>query len=130
MAAGGSFDLSNVTLASPVNGTTVALPCTFQWAPRAALPSDRDVLNIYDPHGDLDWYGDPPGPTGSYTLMALPPGVTAGSECRWCVAVLAPDGGEGFSWTHAVTFSGASSDGIPARRVQNGDEERGTRHLP
>jgi hypothetical protein len=67
--AGGDFDIANVLPVSPTSGATVALPCTFQWTPRLAAPTDSYSFILFDPNsGDLLFSSPALGYVSTYTL--------------------------------------------------------------
>jgi hypothetical protein len=98
-AAGGSFDLANITLAAPAPGSSLPLPVTFQWNVRPATPSDSYEFNINDYSvGSGEWWSPHLGYAGQYRLAALPPGLTYPNTFSWYPAVYGPDGGYGESY--------------------------------
>jgi hypothetical protein len=112
----GNFDLGDVTLVAPPDGSFIDLPYTFQWNVRSSTPTDSYELDLYDStDGNPSWWTDPAlGYTGSYTLNSLPPGFTTNTEYTWEVWVYSPDGGFGISYEfYAVTFTSA---GLAAER--------------
>ena len=107
-AAGGDFDIANISLVSPEHGATTSLPQMFQWTRRSATTSDSYEFNLFDPtDNDPWWWTDPAlGYVGSYTLDSLPAEFSAGTEYGWNVWVYGPDDGYGVSYYYrGITFS-------------------------
>lgn len=96
----GDFDIANIPLASPVSGSTVALPNQFSWQVRPATSTDSYEFNLLNVStGSPWWYTVPPlGYVNNYTLNNLPAGFTTNTWYGWFVAVYSPDGGYGESY--------------------------------
>ncbi len=118
--AGGDFDIANIPLISPLNGTTIALPYTFQWTPRLGVPSDSYRLEMFAGNGATWWDTPPLGYVGQYALNSLPYGLSYGTRYWWRVWVGAP-GEFCSSFERTVTFSGGT--------VSLEDTVQGPRHL-
>ncbi len=104
----GNFDIGNVYLTAPVSGTQVALPQTFTWTPRAAVPTDSYELAIFDPNnGPANWWASGLGYVGSYDVAAsaLPGSFHTFTPYVWDVWVYAPFDGYGESLYFDITFS-------------------------
>ena len=81
----GDFDIANVELLTPTNAVSVTLPQTFQWTPRAGVPTDNYELAMLQ-DGNY-YYSDPLGYASSFNLTTLPAGFTQGQSCIWTVSV-------------------------------------------
>src|SRR5205085_8047487 len=93
------FDVSNIDLSSPGSGASVALPRDFQWVRRTTVSTDSYLLTIYDPqHATPFVQTSPLGYVNSFTLGALPHGLSNGVQYVWEIWAQAPDGGYGFSY--------------------------------
>jgi hypothetical protein len=89
----------------------VALPCTFQWTPRIATPTDSYSFILFDPNSGYLLFSSPAlGYASTCTLDSLPTGVSPGVEYAWSIKVYGPDRGSGqsLSWPY-VAFSGNSA---------------------
>ena len=115
-----TFDIADVVLSAPLNGSTVSLPYTFAWQRRAHTSSDSYEFDIYDPaDGSPWWYTAHLGYVSSYALSSPPSGFAYNVPYRWEVWVYAPgcsypNGCYGISrqaWN--VTFSAAAGQTQP-----------------
>ena len=105
----GNFDLADVPLVSPGPESIVALPTTFQWNKRAAVPGDSYQFELFDPYGSSDFITPMLGYVDSYTMNSLPAGFTTNQPYGWTVWVNSPDGGYGLSFYYnPVAFSNGS----------------------
>jgi hypothetical protein len=119
---GGEFDIANVFLLSPQNGSTLALPVTFTWQPRG-LPEDTYRLVVFDPLSTDQWVSDDLGDVDSATITGLAPGMVYDKGYGWFVRVYnGPDSyGTSFSY-RLITFpsrQAASPAGTPAGSASN-----------
>lgn len=105
---GGRFDIGDLDLLKPESGAVLALPAVFTWTPRGISGDDYE-FNLLDAAYNYVFWSDPRlGAAGSYTLTALPAGVTAGAKYWWIVWIYAPDGGRGAGRVmRAVSFGTA-----------------------
>jgi CSLREA domain-containing protein len=100
----GDFDIANIELLSPSNGSTVSLPHAFQWTPRPAVPSDSYKFFMTD--GETYHYSAPLGFVGSFTLTTLPAGFSVSQPYYWGIYVFRPDGSYGMSHEgRQITFT-------------------------
>jgi hypothetical protein len=90
IAAGGSFDIANIPQVSPANGANVALPYTFQWTPRAGVPTDNYSLEFWN--STNGWSSPTLGYVSQYTLTSLPTNLSRGTIYYWDVAAIGADG--------------------------------------
>jgi hypothetical protein len=107
IAAGGSFDIANIPQISPANGTNVALPYTFQWTPRAGVPSDNYIFEIWNPDFSYGWASPELGYVSQYTLNSLPSSsFSLATAYYWDVGVVGADGSNcwSFDQKRSVTF--------------------------
>ncbi len=106
-AAGGDADIANISSVAPADNVTVSLPCTFQWTPRAATPSDSYGVYIEGVVVYKSFESGPLGYVSNYTLHSLSPALSAGDQYDWAVVVYTPGGGLGYSRDFRfITFSG------------------------
>ncbi len=103
----GTFDIADITLASPPHGATVTLPQVFQWNVRPATTNDNYGVLFFDPNTNKVLALEPTvGYQNSYTLNALPSSLSFGTPYGWTVYVEWPDGSQGAAyWAYEVTFS-------------------------
>jgi hypothetical protein len=104
--AGGSFDIANIPQVSPPNGANVALPYTFQWTPRAGVPSDNYRIEISKDNWSTWWSGPTLGYVSQYVLNSLPSELSLNTQNKWDVAAFSPDGSWCYSFdqNRTVTF--------------------------
>ena len=116
-----NFDVKNIQLTSPADGSIVPLPQTFNWLNRG-FTNETYVYNLFEPGDGNPWYWtDPLGNTNSFTLNTLPVGFFPGVQYGWNLEVYTPVG-YGASYYYArVTFGGASG-----RVTLNGEPFSGT----
>lgn len=100
-----NFDLQNIVLSSPTSGSSVALPTTFSWVPRATT-SDSYVfvvadVNDYDPAATSAYLGY----VDSFTVTGLPSGFVAGVSYGWWVRAYGPNGYGSSYYYRPVTFT-------------------------
>jgi hypothetical protein len=82
-----SFDIQNVYLTAPADGTTTTLPRTFSWTPRG-ITGDSYQWRLYDLTTDLPYFETPLlGAAGSYLLNFLPTGFSPTGVYGWDVVV-------------------------------------------
>ena len=113
-ASGGNWDIANVSLVSPSDGGTLALPVTFQWTPRG-IAEDNYIWALFD----LDTFAECWGPyqtTGSLTLNSTGfsnCGLSYSVEYGWYVYVIAGNAwsyGYGASYYYrTITFSSTAA---------------------
>ncbi len=111
----GNFDIGDVVLGEPNNGTRRTLPITFYWTKRSQAPSDSYIFYIYEiirndpnpPTYIIKYYTDPLGYVGSYQLFKsqLPADLVSGKLYYWYLTIIGPMGSTGRGGTmHAVAF--------------------------
>jgi hypothetical protein len=108
----GTFDIADVRLDSPFNGTVDALPTTFAWTRRAAVPSDSYAFHLYDYTDSIpEFISASLGYTNSYTLNTLPTSFYPNTTYHWDLYVIPPGGGLftlGWGWSlglRQITFT-------------------------
>ncbi|MFN2198358.1 MAG: hypothetical protein ACK2UW_19720 [Anaerolineales bacterium] len=112
----GDFDIADVALLTPPDGTTVSIPASFTWQRRAATTTDSYAFHLYDdPSLPANEYISPAlGYVSEYALTSLPIGFSTGTPNYWDVFVYPPGGqypdqGWGISLDlYQVTFSSAT----------------------
>jgi hypothetical protein len=112
----GNFDLADTSPVTPAHGSTIALPYTFRWIPRAAPPTDGYELNFYDPNGGSAYFYTYRGYASSYTLNSLPTGFNPNTQYGWYLRVYGPDSGVGSTYGYYVMFSNSGArinDNLP-----------------
>jgi len=103
---GGDFDIADVSLVSPRNGTSQTFPITFNWGRRAAAFADLYQLEFFDASWKVVGMGDISDYTSSSdTLSALPAGMSLGKPYYWTVIVYGPDGYGMPYYARKVTFT-------------------------
>jgi hypothetical protein len=125
----GDFDIANVALLAPADGSTVNLPETFSWTPRPGLQADSYEFNLYE---DCDpdcpvWYTDPRlGYVGQYTLTSLPVNFLFNTQYWWEIWTYSPyDSAYGLSYqAFAVTFSPTAMSTTPSRTISEAQRQR------
>jgi hypothetical protein len=105
-AAGGSFDIANISQVSPSNRADVTLPSTFQWTPRTGVSSDNYFFEIFKPDYSYWWASSDLGYVSQYTLNSLPSSsFSTGTEYYWDVVVVGADSYcYSFDQNRTVTF--------------------------
>jgi len=108
---GGDFDIKDVTLRSPLNGSSVTLPRTFQWDLRG-IPSDHYRLVLVDLVANNIAISSDLGYVNQVTLTSLPSGWPSGRRYYWWVMVCQDAGcsayGNAFeSWAVTIYTSAA-----------------------
>lgn len=102
------FDIANVPLAGPAEGTVSGLPLVFTWTRRPASPSDSYRVEFFDATGTTNFSGSTPlqGYVSSLTLGSLDSSFPLNSPLTWTVTIELADGsyGEAFE-TRTVTFT-------------------------
>ncbi len=86
-----SFDIQNVYLAAPADGTTTALPRAFSWTPRG-ISGDSYQWRLYNASANtsegVPWFETAMlGSASSYTLTFLPTGFSPNGTYGWDVLV-------------------------------------------
>ncbi|MCB0110406.1 MAG: PD40 domain-containing protein, partial [Caldilineaceae bacterium] len=104
---GGSFDIANLPLSAPANGSTQATPVTFRWQSRG-VAGDRYqwFIDATSDFGLCDQAN--PGSNLSFTFTSLDcsfPAVATNTPIPWYVVVYGANGGVGQSQTRTVLFS-------------------------
>ncbi|GEM_PF-6723535 len=86
------FDVADVVLGFPGDGSEVDLPETFTWT-RRPFSSDSYEFNLYDKWGDDWWWTDPPlGYVSQYTLQNLPAYFSLYTPYYWDLWIYTPAG--------------------------------------
>ena len=120
-AAGGDFDIANVSLLSPAAGppVSVSLPVQFTWLPRG-FGNEGYRWMLYDPSSTTSsWTSGDLGDVGAYTLSALPGGVIPGKVYRWYVAVYTGPDSYGTSYFYReVIFPQTAAAKTQGERLQ------------
>jgi hypothetical protein len=102
------FDIANVPLAGPAEGTVSGLPLVFTWTRRPASPSDSYRVELFDATGTTNFSGSTPlqGYVSSLTLGSIDGSFPLNSPLTWTVTIELVDGsyGEAFE-TRTVTFT-------------------------
>lgn len=95
----GSFDLKDIPLVSPSDGSDVNFPETFTWGKRIGFPTDNYVYAVYDA-SDLDPFGttSPLGFVNSVTIFGLPASFEPGKSYTWEMWTVGADGSVGISF--------------------------------
>ena len=132
-AAGGDFDLANVSLSAPQNAATSPLPVAFVWQKRSVSGNAYRFV-FFDPDNNDIWRSDSLGNTDRLTLTSLPEGMMAGKPYGWYVEVWQGDDSYGVSYYYRlVTFTATGSRvfsepmdpiGLGWNRVQRRDDLR------
>ncbi len=106
-ASGGSFEISDITLLSPVDGATITPPYVFQWVRRATASDDYYLNTDQPPHY---WQSSSLGYTNQYSSVTLPDiNLTTGVPSTWSLSVTNPDGSGCSARTErTVTFANTS----------------------
>lgn len=109
---GGDFDIKDVTLRAPSDGSSVTLPYTFRWDLRG-ISSDHYRLVLFDPTSkNLAISGDL-GYVSQVTMTSLPPGWPSGRTYVWWVMVCQDAAcsayGEAFESWYVTIYSGSST---------------------
>jgi hypothetical protein len=79
----GDFDIADITLARPADGSTQKLPTTFTWV-HNVVPGGSYELSLRATDGGSEQYLSPAITTGkSFTLNALPPGFVYDKDYLW-----------------------------------------------
>lgn len=109
---GGDFDIKDITMRAPSDGSSVTLPYTFRWDLRG-ITSDRYRLVLYDPVSkNLAISGDL-GYVNQVTLTGLPSGWPSGRTYVWWVMVCQDTAcsayGEAFESWSVTIYSGSST---------------------
>jgi hypothetical protein len=115
-ASGGNWDIANVSLVSPSNGSILALPVTFQWTPRG-ITGDNYRWSLFDLGTGNDKCWGPYQTGGSFVVDSSgvsPCGIVYGTQYGWFVYVVA-----GNAWTYGygasyyygtITFSDGAAE--------------------
>lgn len=93
----GSFDISNVYLLLPSDGSSVSLPETFHWITRG-ISGDSYALELYGANNSPFARTNALGDVSSVTINSLPSGFSFGTQYYWDILIIAPDGGLGLSY--------------------------------
>lgn len=83
---GGDFDIKDVTMLSPSDGSSVSLPATFSWQLRG-ITSDRYRLVLVDPMNSNAAISGDLGYVSQVTVTSLPSGWPSGRTYIWWVMV-------------------------------------------
>jgi hypothetical protein len=110
---GGDFDIKDVTMRSPSNGSSVTLPYTFQWDLRG-ISSDHYRLVFYDPVDDRAATTSDLGYVNQVTITGLPSGWPSGRTYYWWVRVCQDAScsayGDAFAtWSVTIYFSSGAA---------------------
>lgn len=125
----GIFDIADVVLNSPANGSTTGFPATFTWTRRSATASDSYRFHLYEPSGGLPEYTSAPlGYTSQIILGGIPPGFLFSHDYAWDLYVIPPNGGVpdmGWGWSlgvNRIQFRQPAlvSEGLPSLYTQDG----------
>ncbi len=104
---GGSFDIANLPLHAPADGTTAATPVTFTWQSRGVAGDQYQwFIDAVSDFGLCDQQD--PGDNLSFTFTSLDcsfPSVGTDTPIAWYVLVRGTDGGVGQSQGRTVIFS-------------------------
>lgn len=104
--AGGSFDIANLPLSSPADGSTQAVPTTFTWQSRGVAGDQYQwFIDATSDFGLCDQ--ENPGSNLSFVFNSLDcsfPSVATGTPIAWYVIVHGADGGVGQSQVRTVVF--------------------------
>ncbi len=102
------FDIANVPLAGPAEGTVSGLPLVFTWTRRPASPSDSYRVEFFDATGTTNFSGSTPlqGYVSSLTLGSIDSSFPLNSPLTWTVTIELADGSYGDAFeTRTVTFT-------------------------
>lgn len=112
---GGDFDIKDVTLQSPSNGSSVTLPRTFQWYLRG-ITSDHYHIALYDPVASKLAVSGDLGYVNQVTMTSLPPGWPSGRQYYWWIIVCQDAEcnayGESFEIRAVTIYSGAITEQV------------------
>ncbi len=108
--AGGTFDIADVELIAPANGTELPVPVTFSWKSRDIAGEKYQGLLDTQNNGLNQCSQDDPGTVLSFTVSTLAcqfPAMVPGVPHRWFVLVFqgGESGGEGASRVRAISFA-------------------------
>ena len=104
---GGDFDIANVRLLSPPNGSTLPLPVTLTWQ-RRGLAGDTYRVILFDLDTGDGWLTIDLGAADAFTMNSLPSGAAFGVQYGWAVRVYrAPDSYGDSYYYRTITFSGS-----------------------
>ncbi len=117
----GTFDIADVALTAPGNGSATGMPVTFTWTRRPATTSDSYRFHLYEPSDGLPEYTSAPlGYTGQITLGSLPPGFVFNHYYSWDIYVVPPNGGLpdlGWGWSLGVNLVAFNQPALVAESV-------------
>jgi hypothetical protein len=101
---GGDFDIADVSLLSPADGSAAHLPVTLSWQQRG-IATDTYRVQLWDPSTGEGWLTNDLGNVGNFNITSLPPGAVFGRMYRWDILVFnGPDSyGESLS-DRRITF--------------------------
>jgi hypothetical protein len=83
---GGSFDIADVPLESPISGAVKTLPVVFRWEKRG-VPGDTYRLVIIDFDQDVYWRTFDLGDVDSFTMTGLATGMAFDKQYAWYIEV-------------------------------------------
>jgi hypothetical protein len=86
----GDFDIADIAQAAPDDGAEVPLPARFVWTHRAQLAGSYQVTVRVPAGGDESPLSPQISGTSSYTVAALPPGISYAQEYEWRVTFRGP----------------------------------------
>jgi hypothetical protein len=125
-AAGGDFDIANISMLWPDFGARMPIPVDFFWQ-RRNLDKESYRWMLVDPVSGTRWTSGDLGDVGSFTLNALPTGVTVDKVYRWYVDVYSGPQNRGTSFYYRdVTFlqgSTAESKSGPVPQMGSGPRD-------
>lgn len=103
---GGDFDIADIPLTGPADGSAQSFPITFDWLRRPASFPDLYQVELLDAAGKIKGLGNTTDYLGSEdTLNSLPAGTNLGVPYFWNVIAYGPDGYGLSHDTYEITFT-------------------------
>ncbi len=130
---GGDFDIADIPLTGPADGSSQSFPITFDWLRRPASFPDLYQVQLLDAAGNTKGLGNITDYFGSEdTLNSLPAGTNLGVPYFWNVIAYGPDGYGLSHDTYQITFAVLANGEpgvmtvtrVPTSQVQDMEELR------